>query len=76
VNPGLRVVGLREGTLLRVEGERVALVGAGGPAALFERGRPVAEVGPGDSLGGLMEARVGGGERSAVGANAGGDGSA
>jgi dipeptidase E len=57
VNPGARVVGLREGTLLRVEGDRVALWGAGGPAALFERGRPVGELRPGDSLGFLLATR-------------------
>ena len=64
VNPGVRVVGLREGTLLRVEGDRVALAGAGGPAALFERGRPVAEGGPADSLGFLLEGgQAGSGKR-------------
>lgn len=57
VNPQLRVVGLREGTLLRVEGDAVTLVGAGGPAALFARGRPVEALAPGDSLGGLLEER-------------------
>jgi dipeptidase E len=36
-NPGVRVVGLREGTMLRVEGGRVALVGERGPR-LFVKG--------------------------------------
>lgn len=54
VNPGARVVGLREGTLLRVEGDAVELVGDGGPAAVFEHGRPVASYGAGDSLGFLV----------------------
>ncbi|HET7457201.1 MAG TPA: dipeptidase PepE [Gemmatimonadaceae bacterium] len=57
VNPGARVVGLREGTLLRVEGDRVDLVGDGGPAALFEPGQPVAELRAGDSLGFPVDGR-------------------
>ena len=56
VNPGARVVGLREGTLLRVEGDAVELVGDGGPAAVFEHGRPVASYAAGDSLGFLVGA--------------------
>ena len=49
-NPGARVIGLPEGTMLRVEGDEVALLGADVPAPLFERGRPRADFRRGDSL--------------------------
>jgi dipeptidase E len=42
-NPGVPVVGLREGTMLRVEGREVALVG-GRPARLFVGGREPADL--------------------------------
>lgn len=37
VNPGVRVIGIREGTILRVEGDTVRLLG-GKPARLFPEG--------------------------------------
>jgi dipeptidase E len=43
------VVGLREGALLRIEGDTVALRGNAG-ARLFRRGEPAAEFDPGDRL--------------------------
>jgi len=43
------VVGLREGAMLRVEGERVQLCGRAG-ARIFRRGQPPVEVGPGTDL--------------------------
>ena len=53
VNPGVRVVGLPEGTMLRVEGDDVALIG-GEPARVFERGREVRTVKPGEDLSFLL----------------------
>jgi dipeptidase E len=41
-NPGVRVVGLREGTMLRVEGDDIRLLG-GKPARLFLKGEPAAD---------------------------------
>jgi dipeptidase E len=52
-NPGLPVVGLREGTMLRVEGGRVTLVGERA-ARVFLQGREPYEVEPGTGLQGLM----------------------
>lgn len=49
VNPGVRVVGLREGTMLRVEGNEITLLGDK-PARVFESGREPAEHGPDASL--------------------------
>jgi len=46
LNPGVRVVGLPEGTLLRVEGDAIELVG-GADAPLFERGHEVRRLRPG-----------------------------
>lgn len=43
------VIGLREGAMLRVEGDRMTLIGVTG-ARIFERGRPAVEVGPGTDL--------------------------
>lgn len=48
------VVGLREGTLLRVRGERVELHGAL-PARLFVKGREPREIAPGERLDPLLE---------------------
>jgi dipeptidase E len=48
-----RVVGLREGGMLRVEGDRMTLEGAAG-ARLFARGRAPEEVRPGASLDALV----------------------
>ncbi len=48
-NPGVRVVGLREGSILRVEGSKLTLLGEK-PARLFVSGKQPAEYAPGDSL--------------------------
>lgn len=48
-NPGVRVVGLREGTMLRVEGASVRLVGEGRPR-LFFKGEAPRDLEPGQSL--------------------------
>jgi dipeptidase E len=52
-NPGMPVVGLREGTMLRVEGTRVTLVGEKA-ARVFLRGKEPWEVEPGGGLQSLM----------------------
>jgi dipeptidase E len=49
VNPGVRVVGLREGTMLRVEGDRVTLLGDR-PARVFTGVAAHEEYAPGASL--------------------------
>jgi dipeptidase E len=49
------VVGLREGTLLRIEGGSVRLLGAV-PARIFRRGQDPLEVPPGSSLEGIVAA--------------------
>ncbi len=49
VNPGVTVVGLPEGTMLRVEGDEVVLVGAVA-APVFRRGRPVVYAEPGSRV--------------------------
>jgi dipeptidase E len=49
VNPALTVVGLPEGTGLRVEGEQASFFG-GEPARVFRQGRDVVLVRPGESL--------------------------
>lgn len=48
-NPGVRVVGLREGTMLRIEGTSVALLG-GKPARVFVKDEAPADLNPEDSL--------------------------
>ena len=48
-NPGMRVAGLREGCLLRIEGEKRELVG-GRPMRIFRHGDAPYEINPGDSL--------------------------
>ena len=48
VNPGVRVIGLPEGTMLRVEGARIELLGAAEPARVFGAGPEVALVQVGD----------------------------
>lgn len=53
-NPGIRVVGLREGTLLRVEGMRLELVGDK-PARVFRHGEEAREYAAGESLQFLLE---------------------
>jgi len=54
-NPGVYVVGLREGSILRVEGPRLSLLGSK-TARIFLRGRAPREVGPRDDLSFLMKA--------------------
>jgi dipeptidase E len=49
LNPGMRVVGLREGSALAVEGETVTLLGPH-PLRVFARGEAPREVAPGESL--------------------------
>jgi dipeptidase E len=49
VNPGVRVIGIREGTMLRVEGDGVRLLG-GKPARLFFKGEGPRDVAPEESL--------------------------
>jgi dipeptidase E len=52
-NPGVHVVGLREGSILRVESGRVVLLGER-TARIFLKGKEPREVGPGDDLRFLM----------------------
>ena len=54
VNPGVRVVGIREGTMLRVEGDEIKLLG-GKPARVFAKGAEPFEVSASDSLRFLLE---------------------
>lgn len=49
VNAGLHVLGLREGSMLRIEGTQITLLGEKG-ARLFRKGDEPAEYGPQDSL--------------------------
>lgn len=48
-NPGVHVVGLREGTMLRIEGAEITLIGAQ-PARVFVSGQTAADYGSRDSL--------------------------
>jgi len=48
-NPGVRVVGLREGTLLRIEGDDIRLAG-GKPARLFLKGEEARDIAPDESF--------------------------
>jgi dipeptidase E len=54
VNPGVHVVGLREGTMLRVDDSEIALLGDQ-PARVFYGGRDPVECAAGDSLQFLFE---------------------
>jgi dipeptidase E len=54
VNPGVRVIGIREGTMLRVEGDRVRLLG-GQPARLFVNGEEPRDLAPEESFDFLLE---------------------
>jgi dipeptidase E len=56
-NPGMHVVGLREGSILRLEAGRLALLGAK-TARVFLKGKVPREVGPGDDLRFLVRARA------------------
>jgi dipeptidase E len=49
------VVGLREGSMLRVTGEKLVLKGSL-PARIFLQGQPAMEFKPGDDINFLMEA--------------------
>ena len=53
-NPGVRVVGLREGTMLRVEGEGVRLLG-GKPARHFRKGEQPRDIAPEESFDFLLK---------------------
>lgn len=53
-NPGVHVVGLREGSMLRLEGDRLALLGPKS-ARIFLKGREPWEVGPEGSLAFLLQ---------------------
>jgi dipeptidase E len=52
-NPGVRVVGLREGTMLRVEGAEVTLIG-NRPARIFLKGEEPRDIAPADSFSFLL----------------------
>jgi dipeptidase E len=54
MNPTARVIGLREGTMLRVEDEKIELLGDK-PARVFRKGLEGIESAPGDSLQFLLE---------------------
>ena len=49
MNPAVSVIGLREGTMLRMEGDKIELLGDT-PARVFRKGQDVIEPAPGDSL--------------------------
>ena len=53
-NPGVRVIGLREGTMLRIEGDAIALIG-GKPARIFVKGEPPRDTSPGELLSFLLD---------------------
>ncbi len=53
VNPGVRVVGIREGTMLRVEGDDIKLLG-GKPARYFVKGEEPRDIAPEESFGFLL----------------------
>jgi dipeptidase E len=55
VNPGVRVIGIREGTMLRVEGEEIKLLG-GKPARYFVKGEEPRDVAPEESFSFLLQA--------------------
>jgi dipeptidase E len=52
-NPGVRVIGIREGTMLRVEGDEIRLIG-GKPARLFLKGETPRDIAPEESLSFLL----------------------
>jgi dipeptidase E len=49
VNPGVYVAGMRDGTMLRVDGASIK-VGGSGRVCIFVKGRAPVDFGPGDSL--------------------------
>jgi dipeptidase E len=52
-NPGVRVIGIREGTMLRVEGDEIRLVGTK-PARLFLKGEEPRDIAPEESFSFLL----------------------
>lgn len=54
VNPGVRVLGLHEGTMLRVEGDDVQLLG-GKPARYFVKGAEPRDIAPAESFNFLLD---------------------
>jgi dipeptidase E len=54
-NPGIRVVGLREGSILRLEGQTIKLLGEK-TARIFMSGEDALEIKPADSLAFLLDA--------------------
>ena len=54
MNPGVTVIGLQEGSLLRIEGNSVELLGKKA-AKIFRKGQDVVECVPGDSLQSLIQ---------------------
>jgi dipeptidase E len=53
INPGVFVVGLREGSMLRLEGNRLSLIGTN-TMRIFKKGNLPVETVPGDDLGFLL----------------------
>src|SRR5215831_3744385 len=53
VNPTVTVIGLREGTMLRIEGDEITLLG-GKPARIFRKGDAPRDTTPQESLGFLL----------------------
>jgi dipeptidase E len=53
-NPGVRVIGIREGTMLRVEGTEISLLG-GKPARHFLNGEEPRDIAPEESFGFLLQ---------------------
>jgi dipeptidase E len=54
VNPGVRVIGIREGTMLRVEGDEIKLLG-GKPARHFIKGEEPRDIAPEESFNFLLK---------------------
>ena len=54
MNPGMTVIGLQEGSMLRVEGNEIELLGKKA-TKVFRKGQEVVECSPGDSLQFLIE---------------------
>ena len=52
-NPGVRVIGIREGTMLRVEGDDIKLLG-GKPARYFVKGEAPRDIAPEESFNFLL----------------------
>jgi dipeptidase E len=52
-NPGVRVIGIREGTMLRVEGDDIRLIG-GKPARFFLKGEAPRDIAPEESFSFLL----------------------